>query len=134
GYVTQNINDSKWNTVSFNLNYVYKIDSLGSELSADADYAQYNNANDFRFRTDHYFHDGGTAYTELASDKQPADIDIRSLKADYSKHLANKMKVEAGGKSSHVVTDNDVLYYSYQNDVAVVDTGKTNHFKYTENI
>ncbi len=134
GYVTENINDSKWNTISANINYLVKIDTLGSELSADVDYAKFNNANDFRFKTDHYFNNGAAGYTELASDKQPADIDIRSFKFDYSKHLVNKMKLEAGGKISHVVTDNDVLYYNYFNNVAVVDTGKTNHFNYTENI
>ncbi|MEO8087438.1 MAG: outer membrane beta-barrel family protein [Bacteroidota bacterium] len=133
-YVTENINDSKWNTVSGNLNYVLKLDTLGSELSADADYAQYANASDFRFVTDHYFNDGTPNYTEISTDKQPADIDIRSFKIDYVKQFANKMKIEAGGKTSYVSTDNDVQYFNYVNDAAIVDTGKTNHFNYTENI
>lgn len=134
GYVTENINDSKWNTVSANLNYVFKIDTLGSELSADADYAQYENASDFRFETNHYFNDGTPSYTELATDKQPASINIRSFKIDYVKQFANKMKIEAGGKTSFVKTDNDVQYFNYINDAAMIDTGKTNHFNYTENI
>jgi iron complex outermembrane recepter protein len=134
GYVTENINDSKWNTVSANLNYVFKIDTLGSELSADADYAQYENASDFTFKTDHYFYDGTPTYTERAINNQPAAIDIRSFKLDYVKQFANKMKIEAGGKTSFVSTDNDVQYYNYTGDVAVADTGKTNHFSYKENI
>lgn len=133
-YVTENINDSKWNTVSGNLNYVYKIDTLGSELSADADYAQYENASDFTFRTDHYFSDGTATYTDYATDKQPASIDIRSFKLDFVKQFANKMKIEAGGKTSFVMTDNDVQYFNYVGDAAIPDTGKTNHFSYTENI
>jgi hypothetical protein len=134
GYVTENINDSKWNTVSANLNYVYKIDTLGSELSADADYAQYDNASDFTFKTDHYFYNGIPGYTELAYAKQPAGIDIRSFKMDYVKQMKNKIKAEAGAKSSSVTTDNDVQYRNYYNNVAVIDTGKTNHFNYKENI
>jgi iron complex outermembrane receptor protein len=133
-YVTENINDSKWNTVSGNLNYILKLDTLGSELSADADYAKYENAHDFTFRTDYYFTDGRSSYTELAADKQPANIDIRSFKIDYVKQFANKIKIEAGGKSSYVTTDNDVKYFNYTGDVAAIDTGKTNHFKYTENV
>jgi iron complex outermembrane receptor protein len=134
GYVTENINDSKWNTVSANLNYVLKIDTLGSELSADADFARYNNASDFSFETDHYGIDGTKTYSEFATDKQPADIGIRSLKVDYVKQLANKMKIEAGGKTSFVKTENDVQYYNYVDEVAILDTGKTNHFTYKENI
>jgi len=134
GYVTENINDSKWNTLSANLNYVLKIDTLGSELSADADVARYANASDFIFETDHYSADGTLSYSELATDKQPADISIRSLKLDYLKQLPNKMKIEAGGKTSFVKTENDVQYFNYVNDVAILDTGKTNHFTYGENI
>ncbi len=134
GYVTDNINDSKWNTVSGNLNYVFKLDTLGSELSADADYAQYSNANDFRFETEHFFNDGTPSYKELSTDKQPAEIRIKSFKIDYVKQFANKMKIEAGGKTSFVATDNDVQYFNYESGVAIPDTGKTNHFNYMENI
>ena len=134
GYVTENINDSKWNTLSANLNYVFKMDTLGSELTADIDFAKYENASDFIFETDHYAGDGTLTYSELATDEQPADINIRSLKLDYVKQYANKMKIEAGGKTSFVETVNDVQYYNYINDAAVLDTGKTNHFTYKENI
>jgi iron complex outermembrane recepter protein len=73
-------------------------------------------------------------YTELATNKQPATIDINSFKLDYVKELKKKKKLEAGGKSSIVTTDNDVQYYNYYNGIAVADTGKTNHFRYKENI
>jgi iron complex outermembrane recepter protein len=133
-YVTEVINDSKWNTVSANLNYLYKLDTLGSEFSADVDYAQYDNASDFTFNTYHYFHNGTPGYWEKASNKQPASIDIRSFKVDYLKQMKNKKKFEAGAKSSIVTTDNDVRYVNYYNGVGVTDTGKTNHFNYEENI
>ena len=58
GYVTLNENDSKWRNTSTNLNYLYRIDSLGKEFSADLNYGSFNNASDFRFQTDHFFNDG----------------------------------------------------------------------------
>jgi iron complex outermembrane receptor protein len=134
GYVTENINDSKWNTISANLNWLYKIDTLGSELSADADYAKFDNGSNFKFTTDHFFNDGSPGYSEYAESKQPADIEINSLKIDYVKQLKGKMKLESGAKTSFVTTDNDVKYYNLQDGIAVIDTGKTNHFTYEENI
>lgn len=133
-YTTENINDSKWNSVSANLNYVYKIDTLGSEWSADVDFAGYRNASDFTFDTRHYLNDIILTRTEFATNDQPAEIDIRSFKTDYVKQYRNKMKLEGGAKTSYVTTDNDVQYYNYYNGEAVLDTGKTNHFNYTENI
>ncbi len=134
GYVTENINDSKWNNISANLNVLYKIDTLGSELSADADYAHFDNGSDFNFTTDHFFNNGFPGYSELAFANQPADIKIKSFKTDYLKQFKNKIKFESGLKASNVITDNDVKYYNYEDDVAVIDSGKTNHFTYKENI
>lgn len=133
-YVTENINDSKWNSVSANINYMYKLDTIGSELSADADYAQFDNESNFHFTTDHYYTDSRPRYSEIAYATQPAGIKVHSLKVDYLKNFMNRMRIETGAKSSIVTTSNDVKYYNYNNDVAIIDSGKTNHFTYKENI
>lgn len=134
GYVTQNISDSKWSNYSGNINYRYKIDTLGQEFSADADYAHYDNHNNFTFDTDHYFTGSDFTYTEFATDEQPATIDIKSFKIDYTLPFNKLMKFETGVKSSYVVTDNDVKYFNFYNGIASYDTSKSNHFKYKENI
>lgn len=135
GYTNINESESRWNNVSGNINYKYVIDTLGAELTVDADYAQYDNRADFDFTTDHYDYTGTSdPYTEITTAKQPAKIDIRSGKIDYSKPFNYIYKMEAGLKTSFVTTDNDVKYYNYYDNVSEIDTGKTNHFKYTENI
>lgn len=48
--------------------------------------------------------------------------------------MEKTMKIDAGLKSSFVTTDNDVRYVNYYGNEAVLDTGKTNHFNYKENI
>jgi hypothetical protein len=134
GYTTYNHNDSKWGNYSGNVSYRFQIDTLGRELTADADYAHYDNHNNFIFKTDHYFTGNDFLYTEIATDEQPATIDIKAYKADYVHPFNKSIKMEAGAKSSFVVTDNDVKYYNYYSNVAVLDSGKSNHFNYKENI
>jgi iron complex outermembrane recepter protein len=134
-YTTVNTNDSKWNNLSANLNYLIRFDSLGSKLSVDADYGHFDNGHNFRFETRHYnFLNANSFYDEVATNKQPAKIDIRSGKTDFTKILKGESKIEAGLKSSYVTTDNDVQYFNYFNGEAVSDTTKTNHFNYKENI
>ncbi len=135
GYTTTTVNNSTWNNYSINLNHQLKIDSLGQELNTDIDFARYDNKSDFDFETDHYSAiPGYSPYTELEKNNQQANVTIRSLKSDYTKNLNNGMKLEAGIKSSYVITDNDVKYYTIKDNVDNLDTSKTNHFKYNENI
>lgn len=134
GYVTLNHSESSWNSLTGNLNYTYQIDTSGQELSVDLDVAHYTNRADFRFETNHYYPNSLNTYTELATNKQPASINVQSIKADYVKPIRKTMKVELGAKSSFVKTDNDVKYYNYEDDLPVIDTSKTNHFNYSERI
>ena len=127
GYVTLNHSESSWNSLTGNLNYTYQIDTSGQELSVDLDVAHYTNRADFRFETNHYYPNSLNTYTELATNKQPASINVQSIKADYVKPIRKTMKVELGAKSSFVKTDNDVKYYNYEDDLPVIDTSKTNH-------
>jgi len=134
GYVTYNHSDSKWSNISGNINYRYEIDTTGKVLTLDADLAHFDNHNNFNFETDHYNAGSDFLYREIATSTQPALIDIRSFKGDYTHPFSKTMKLEAGAKTSHVETDNDVTYFDYYGGIAVADTGKTNHFIYKEDI
>jgi iron complex outermembrane recepter protein len=134
-YTTINKNDSKYSNFTFNVNHVFHIDTSGREISADLDYATYNTRTDFNFRTDHYSANPTyTPYTNLEKSIQPATINIRSAKLDYTHPMKKNMKLEAGAKSSFVETDNDVKYYHIIDNRDIPDPGKTNHFIYKENI
>ncbi len=134
-YTTENKNDSKYTNFTFNVNHVFHIDTTGREISADVDYATYDNSTDFNFRTDHYSGNPSyIPYTDLEKSIQPATITIRSAKVDYTHPFHKKMKLETGVKSSYVETDNDVKYFHIIDNNDVKDTGKTNHFIYQENI
>ena len=135
GYSTVNKSNGKWNNYSFNINHRFEMDTTGRELTTDIDFAKYENRKDFNFVTD-YFSDlpGYIPYTETERNEQPATITIQSAKMDYSQPVGIKMKLEAGLKSSYVVTDNDVRYFKIIDNTDIPDTGKTNRFTYRENI
>lgn len=65
---------------------------------------------------------------------QPATVDIRTMKADYSRPLANGWKLETGLKSASVKTDNDLHFSSGPAGVLVPDPTLSNHFQYTERV
>jgi outer membrane beta-barrel protein/carboxypeptidase family protein len=135
GYTTVNTSNRKWNNYTLNLNYSFTIDTLGKELTMDLDYARYDTHSDNNFNTRHFSPDlFYIPYVELERNNQPAKITVKSAKIDYTQPLQKNMKLEAGIKGSYVTTDNDVKYYSIIDGLDVLDTGKTNHFNYTENI
>jgi iron complex outermembrane recepter protein len=132
-YSTGNDNN-KWKNGSLNLNFRHQYDSTGRELTADVDYSKYISHNHQVFTNASYFPNWRPkGETKLVSDL-PVDINIYSAKLDYSHPLKKDARFEAGVKSSYVKTDNAANYFNVIGSDLVADYGKTNHFKYTENI
>jgi len=124
----------KWRNGSFNLNLRHQYDSTGRELTADLDYMRYNSGSDQYFVNTTYNPDWTFRDQTKLTGNLPSTINIYSFKTDYSHPLKKDLKLEAGLKTSYVTTDNDANYFNLINDVPQVDTGKTNHFIYKENI
>jgi iron complex outermembrane recepter protein len=64
----------------------------------------------------------------------PSTINIYSFKTDFSHSFKNGLKFETGLKTSYVSTNSTANYYDVINNIPEVDTTKTNHFLYRENI
>ncbi|HZG24785.1 MAG TPA: outer membrane beta-barrel family protein, partial [Chitinophagaceae bacterium] len=64
----------------------------------------------------------------------PAIIDIVTFRTDYNQPIKTNWKIEAGLKSSSVISDNNVELNSGLNGNLKRDTGLSNHFKYTERV
>jgi hypothetical protein len=64
----------------------------------------------------------------------PTNIKIYSGKLDYTLPLKKDAKFEAGFKTSFVNTDNNATYDSLKTGYNVLDSGRSNHFIYDENI
>lgn len=124
-----------YKNLSYNANYKLTIDSLGQEISADADYSNFI-SNESSYYDNFYLNtDRSTLRSPwFINNQSPSNIDIKAIKADYSKPLSKTFKIDAGLKSSWVKTDNDLKFTQLNNKQWENLANRSNHFIYTENI
>lgn len=126
---------NSYNNRAYNINYKSVIDTLGQEISADADYSHYyaqQNANYDNF----FLNLNGQQLSNplLLQNSSPSKIKIASFKVDYVKPITKEMKLEAGLKSSWVTTDNDFRFTELKGNLWENDANRSNHFIYDENV
>ncbi len=133
-FETNNNSQDLWYNTSANLNYKQKIDTNGTELTCDFDYARYGNKTIQNFETD-YFDINHSQYKNpyLLYGDLRGNLSIYAGKMDFVKPLKDGV-FEAGVKSSYVVADNNLKFYNVSTGTALLDTTKSNHFIYQENI
>lgn len=123
-------NRDKLNNVMLNLNGRHVFDTK-SELTADLDFLGYRVRNNQHFSNSLQTNNG---YTEEITGNLPANLQIFTAKADYTRQMNDGFKMEAGWKSAHVKTNNRAIYFYRIDQTTVPDYNKTNHFLYRENI
>ncbi len=119
---------------SSNLNYKGVLDTIGTELNIDADYAYYMQKNNSALNTNPFDANGNSVGMPLILDgKLPSFIRIYSGKVDFVHPFKKGIKLEAGLKTSFVNTNNRVDYLRQQRATWIKDS-RSNHFIYDENI
>lgn len=132
---TKNNSEENRKNYSVNLNHKFAIDTLGTEWTNDFDYANYDSKTNQNFTTRYYdLNNVEFQNPYLLKGDIKGDLDIYSVKSDFSTTLKNKIKLETGVKSSYVKADNNLAFYDVSSGVPVFDTTKSNHFIYDENI
>jgi hypothetical protein len=128
-------NKENWKNFSTNFNLRTKLDTAGQEISADLDYIQYK-AGSVQPLTSSYYDNAGNLRKapEVLVGTLPTNIKIYSGKVDYTLPLKKDAKFEAGIKTSFVTNDNNARYDSIKTGYSVLDSGRSNHFIYDENI
>jgi iron complex outermembrane recepter protein len=127
-------NNTTWKNGSANINFRHTYDSSGRELTADLDYVHYGSVSNQHFDNLTYAPDMTLLDQNILTGHLPSAINIYTFKTDYTRPLAHGYKLETGLKLSYVNTDNTADYFDVVNKVDQVDTGKTNHFLYRENV
>jgi hypothetical protein len=133
-FLTWNRSRDKWHNASVNLNHKFTIDSLGTELTTDFDYANFGNTTMQNFQTKYF--DSNNVETDpeyLLHGDLDGNLNIYAFKSDFVKVL-KQFKLETGIKSSYVKADNDLAFYDVSSGTPIFDPLKSNHFIYTENI
>ena len=127
-------NSRKWTGVSSNFNFKHTFDSTGREITADIDYAFYNNKSKTQLTTQIFdANDQKNGDDVILRGDIPSNIDIYSAKVDYLHPFKNGLKLETGVKTSFVKTDNQVEYLRNNGSGWTADD-RSNHFVYEENI
>ena len=124
--------EDSWNYIA-NLNTKIKLDSMGTELTIDADYGRYttdwgSNLNTF------YFDPIGQPIgsPSLNSSKQNGVTSIQSIKADLISNRKRKLPIDIGAKFTSIKADNQVFFYNHLNNVPILDSANSNRFIYSE--
>lgn len=134
-FETKNKANNQWKNYAVNLNHKVKIDTLGTELNTDFDWANYGNRNDQDFTTRYYDLDGAEFQNPyILEGNIKGDLNIIGLKTDFTTTFKNKVKLESGLKSTYVKSDNELTFYDWSSGSPVLDETKSNHFIYKENI
>ncbi len=121
--------------VSFNANYKFS-DTLGNEFVFDIDRGIYS-ANSFSNQPNEYFTSlGGRMLTSRTfTNDTPSDIDIFTVKGDYTKTLkASGWNLGAGFKYSNVQSDNTFVLNNLINGQEIKDINNSNEFLYNESV
>ena len=122
----------KFNRTTLNLNWKHSIDTLGQEISFDADYVNYGNPYTDTLRTDYYTNQT-ISQTTFLSNNNNTNTDIFAFKTDYTKPFKDG-RFEAGVKFSLVKTRLSNLFYRFLNNQWASEASLSNHSSYQENI
>jgi iron complex outermembrane recepter protein len=118
--------------VTGNFNYRF-ADTLGHELTFDADYAIFDRQADSYQPNVYTDINGLTLFENNFRMVTPTAIQIMSFKTDYSQNLWGG-KLSFGGKFSLVNTENTFRFYQVINSIDSLDETRSNDFLYKETI
>lgn len=116
-----------------NLNFKHVFNN-GKELTADLDFGSFDSKTIQDIQNMNFNPDGSIISDSKLATNQTGAIKVRSIKSDYSHAFSEKSKLELGLKSSLVSSENDVQFFNVINNQNVLDTSRSNHFLYDENI
>ncbi|MFD1467265.1 outer membrane beta-barrel protein [Hymenobacter caeli] len=118
-------------TANLNLRHAF-ADSAGAPvLTADADYARYDTHRRTGLAT---AYDAPAAPADFLAGDQRSALTLATLRADYSRPLPHRVRLEAGAKVAQVRSDNDVAFDRIQNGVTTPDANISGSFRYDENV
>mgnify|MGYP002620820020 CR=1 FL=1 len=130
--VADNIGTGRNIQATGNINYRF-ADTLGHELTIDADYAYFDRTSESFQPNEYQDTSDNVLFENNYRIISPTKISIISAKSDYSQNLWGG-KLGFGAKYSLVSTDNDFRFYNVVDGVDTLNNGRSNDFNYRETI
>ncbi|QHI34856.1 hypothetical protein IMCC3317_02010 [Kordia antarctica] len=127
-----NSSNNNSTNLNANLNYRYQ-DTLGTSFNADLDYGRYSRER-FNNQPNFYTTPNGEVLNAIITNQEtPIDINIYAAKVDYGQKIGSGT-FETGFKVSQVITDNIFNFFDVINGNNILNTARSNQFKYDEKI
>ena len=121
------------NNINLNLNHHF-MDTLGNDLSTDFDFGYFDSDRDNFIPNEYILPEVETPLSSTYfRSLMPTTITIYSIKSDYTKKF-KRGKLGVGFKVAIVETDNTFNFYNIENGIQLLDSSRSNHFVYTENV
>jgi hypothetical protein len=128
-------NNDHFNNTTVNLNYKGQLDTMGTEISMDADYAKFQYKRNIHLNDSMYHMNDPENYDPHGIRNNTfTEMTIKSIKADLVLPFNKKVKLESGVKASFVTTDNNMLYDSLLLGKYEPAASQSNRFIYKENV
>lgn len=128
-----NARDKRKN-LSVSVNYLLQLNKNGHELSADVNVLRHETGSDRLQYNSLADANNDPTESDLFRYVVPMNSDITVFKADYVRPFSNKLRIEAGVKSSIISNNNLSNYFDENGGPAVFVPANSNHFKYDEKI
>ncbi len=126
--------DQTYRNVQFNLHYVGKLDTLGTQISADLDFARLNTEDFSDFTNTYSYLQSQEQNTELLNSQSFSDFDIYAAKVDFSKPLSESSSFEIGAKASKVISKSRLDFFEMLDGQNIYSPERSDSFKYEEEI
>ena len=120
----------KYNSQTATANYLYKLDTIGSELKIIADYVHSVNNENNNLKT--IYHNPETQFEKR--NFTPNITTIYSAQTDFAREFKNKFKTRVGIKYVATERDNTVRVEKLNNGTWNTDNNLSNRFVYDENL
>ncbi|MET0637450.1 MAG: outer membrane beta-barrel protein [Chitinophagaceae bacterium] len=130
------LNDDRirFRNIGTNFNFRHQFNKSGHGITADVDFIRYRNHTRQDYRNYIYNPDGSPRYDDRLDGDLPNNIDIYTVKTDYTRPLSKGFRFESGLKNSYTETNNTAGYNITTGGVTKPDYEKSNQFIYKETI
>lgn len=126
--------DKVFRNGSANVNFSYKFDSTGKELTTNLDYIAYDSEHNQSLLNNTFTPNRVFLGGSILNSSLPAKINIKTAKIDYTNPFKNGGKIETGLKTSFVNTENVAAFFDFIDNQNVPNYEFSNNFIYDENI
>lgn len=130
---TQSYAPSNIRRNNYNANYRW-VNGSKQSLNIDADYTQFYSALNNLVTIQAGPVVGMMLTKNAINNEADVRINIRSIRADYTHEISNRLQIETGFKSVYSLANNQLLVNQELNAQWKADTGKSNQFKFKEYI